>query len=144
MLSLLATSTPWIHVKAANDALRVLQFAYPITLLFFFIFAFTARSVLTAPPSNATEEQAPKIQYGPGGKPLPIRTDSFKKEVQRDFSRSRKLVFEWLSVGVCLTWIANAAVVILHALYDRKEQWWCGQATTVSEIAACLLMDPIC
>jgi hypothetical protein len=133
MLSFLVTfSTPWIQDEAAKDALDILQYVYPIALLFFFIFAFTTRSILTTPPSIDNEEQAPKIQYGPAGKPLPIRTASFKRVVQFDFSRSRKLVFEWLSAGVCLTWIGNAAVVIVHALYDREDGWWCGQPTTVS------------
>ena len=124
-------SFPWLHHTAAQRALRDLQYAYPIVLLFFFILAFTARSILAAPPDDGGQEQAPRVQYGPGGKPLPMRSVSFKKVVQRDFSRSRKLVFEWLSVLACLTWIANAAVVIIHALYDRENGWWCGRATTV-------------
>lgn len=133
MLSLLATSAPWIHEKAkAEKALKVLQFVYPIVLLCFFIFAFAARSVLSAAPKDDYEEAPPRIQYGPGGKPLPVRSQSFKRVVQRDFSRLQKLVFEWLSVALCLTWIGNAAVVIVHALYSREEGWWVGEAPTVS------------
>jgi hypothetical protein len=109
----------------------VLQFAYPIALLVFFIGAFAAQSVLAAPPKDDDEQAPPRVQYGPGGKPLPVRSQSFKRVVQRDFSRPRKLVFEWLSVALCLTWLGNAAVVIVHALYDRESGWWCGQAPTV-------------
>lgn len=135
-------STPhWSHEKAAKNALRILQYGYPIFLLFFFIFAFAARSILTASPSNDNDDQPPRVQYGPGGKPLPIRANSYKKVVPRELSRPRKLVFEWLSVGVCLTYIANAAVVIFHALYDREQQWWCGQAPTVSRVPSELVFD---
>ena len=131
MQSMLAVSPPWIHeIERAQKALRVLQFGYPIFLLFFFLFAFAARSVFTATKEDE-EQAAPKVQYGPGGKPLPVRAQSFRRVVQRDFSRPRKLVFEWLSVGLCLTWIGNAAVVIIHALYDRKSGWGGGQAATV-------------
>jgi hypothetical protein len=140
MLALIIFSAPWFHEKAAQKALRILQFAYPIVLLFFFIFAFTARSVWAATSDNANDEQPPMIQYGPGGKPLPIRANSYRRVVPRDFSRSRKLVFEWLSAGMCLTWMGNAAVVIVHSLYNRKEQWWCGQAPTVSELEYCSVL----
>lgn len=121
----------WYHHHAAKDGLQILQFAYPIVLLVFFLLAFGVRTIVTADPSDPNEAPTPKVQYGPGGKPLPVRSHSFKKVVQHDFSRSRKLVFEWLSVGVCLTLAANAAIVIVHALFDREEQWWCGQAPTV-------------
>ena len=49
-----------------------------------------------------------------------------------DFTRPRKLLFEWLSVGVLASLLGNIAVVIVHALYAREEHWWCGVATTVS------------
>lgn len=127
----MAISSPWIHERErAEKALTALQFAYPIFLLVFFLSAFAARSVLTATKED-DEQAAPKVQYGPGGKPLPVRAQSFTRVVQRDFSRPRKLVFEWLSVALCLTWMGNAAVVIVHALYDREEGWWVGQAPTV-------------
>jgi hypothetical protein len=135
MLSFLATTTAWTKLERVHAArtLRGFQYAYPIFLLFFFLFVFTARSILAA-TSNDDEEQAPpKIQYGPGGKPLPIRTQSFRRVVPQDFSRPRKLVFEWLSVALCLTWMGNAAVVIVHALCNRNiDAWWCGPAPTVS------------
>ena len=133
MLFLLARPPAWIHnTAAAQKALEVLQFGYPIFLLFFFLLAFAARSVLTAAPADDEEQAPPRIQYGPGGKPLPVRSQSFRRVVPRDFSRPRKLVFEWLSVALCLTWVGNATVVILHALYDREHGWWVGQAPTVS------------
>ncbi|KIW00780.1 uncharacterized protein PV09_07760 [Verruconis gallopava] len=131
LLSILVISSPWNHEKTVSKILHVLQFAYPLVLLFFFILAFAVQSVLTASPSDDSEEQTPKVQFGPGGKPLPIRTNSFKRAAPTDFSRSRKLIFEWLSAFACLTWVASAAVVIFHALYDRKSGWWVGQAPTI-------------
>jgi hypothetical protein len=135
MLSLVpaTNSTPWLHENAkAEYALKVLQFAYPIALLVFFLGAFAAQSVFSAQPTDDEQQPPPRIQYGPGGKPLPVRSQSFKRVVQRDFSRPQKLVLEWLSAGLCLTWMGNAAVVIVHALYDRENGWWVGQAPTVS------------
>jgi hypothetical protein len=136
MLFLLVRSGKWIHNQAAaQKALEVLQFAYPIFLLFFFLLAFAARSVYAA-PKDEDEQAPPRVQYGPGGKPLPIRSQSFRKIVPRDFSRPRKLVFEWLSVGLCLTWIGNATVVIFHAVYDREKHWWVGEAATVRKLSS--------
>lgn len=133
MLFALGKHPSWIHDhQAMLKALTFLQFAYPIVLLVFFILAFAAQSVFNASPKDEDEQPPPRIQYGPGGKPLPVRSQSYRKVIPSDFSRPRKLVFEWLSVGLCCTWIGNAAVVIIHALYDRKHAWWIGEAGTVS------------
>ena len=114
--------------------LWILQIAYPIVLLFVYLISFTIRSIATARNDNDTFNQAP--QFGPGGKPLPTHKRNVKEPAQPiglDFSRPRKLLFEWLTVGVCLTLIGNIIVVIVHALYARKEEWWCGQAPTVCQ-----------
>jgi hypothetical protein len=119
------------HLEAGG-LLNVLQYAYPLILLFFFLFAFTLRSIAI---SSATDSDEPAhTVYGPGGKPLPPR--KAKKaalcDTTTEISRPRKLVFQWLSVFACCTWIGNAAAVIIHALYSRKDGWWCGQAAVVS------------
>lgn len=120
------------HPGAAG-VLEALEYAYPITLLFLFLLVFTVRSVANSSPSNDNESEHPLV--GPGGKPLP-QTKKPKRHGTFDggaeISRSQKLVFEWLSVAACLTWIANAANVIIHALYSRKQGWWCGQSAVVS------------
>jgi hypothetical protein len=129
------SSKPRLSVDAAAAVLDVLQYAYPIVILFFFIFAFAAHSIASgkaAAKAAAKANSARKVQYGPGGKPLPVRSQSFKKVLPRDFSPSRKLVFEWLTVGVLLTYVGNATIVILHALVHRRDKWWCGEAVTVS------------
>jgi hypothetical protein len=112
--------------------LDFLQYAYPIILLAFFLLAFTVRSIATSSSANSNGDEP---VYGPGGKPLPLSKKA-KKASKRDpgpeLSRPRKLVFEWLSVAACLTFVANAINVIVHALYARKQGWWCGQAVVVS------------
>ena len=129
---------PWLSKPAAYRVLDILHYAYPILLLVFFIFAFATRTILAAKAANTGEKQSPKVQFGPGGKPLPFRSHSYKRIPQIDFSRSRKLVFQWLSVFVCLTFAANATIVILQALFRRHEGWWCGQAVTVSRHWRCI------
>lgn len=130
-MSLRLTSThPWLGPEDANHLLEYLHFACPIVLLFFFIFAFSAHSILSS--KAAGKASSTTVQYGPLGKPLPTRSQSFRAIAPRDFSRNRKLVFEWLTVLVCVTFVANAAVVILHALAERRNHWWAGQSVTVS------------
>ena len=120
----------------AQDIMVYTHYASPIILLVFFLVAFTAHSILTAPKEDVV--QAESSQTGPGGKPLP-RTSSPTAKAARekkalDFSPSRKLLFTWLSVGVVLTFLGNAATVIVHAVLDRKDNWWCGQAVVVCDI----------
>lgn len=124
---------PESNEHAAGKVLVVLHYSYPIILLFFFLFAFSAHSIATSRATNS-EDSKLAVQYGPGGKPLPVRSKSFRKVLPKDFSRSRKLVFQWLTVAVCFTFVGNAIVVIWHALYNRHEHWWCGQAVTVNSL----------
>jgi len=133
-LSAAATaSKPWVRNHTTRSILAVVHFAYPIILLFFFLLAFTFRSVRSA--SNASHNATPVTQKGPGGKPLPATDPSRnipKEKLGDDITPSQKLLFEWLSVAAALTFIGNAINVIIHALYSRKEGWWCGQAVVVS------------
>ena len=133
-MSSLTSSERWPSTTAAMELLNFLHYASPIVILFFFILAFAARSIASS-RSSAKANSARSAQFGPGGKPLPVRSHSFKTILPQTFSRSRKTVFEWLAVGVLLTFVANATVVIVHALVKRQEHWWCGQALTVSSSA---------
>lgn len=112
--------------------LQIVQIACPLILLFVYLIAFTIRSITSARNDNDID-QKPQ-QLGPGGKPLPTHNHNIKgadPADSLDFSRSRRLLFEWLSVGVLLSLLGNIIVVLTHALYGRKEEWWCGQAPTV-------------
>ena len=119
----------------AQQIMLYTHYASPIILLVFFLVAFTAHSILTASKEDVI--QVTTSQTGPGGKPLP-RTSSPAAKAARekkalDFSPSRKLLFTWLSAGVVLTFLGNVVTVIVHALLDRKDNWWCGQAAVVCD-----------
>ncbi|KAG9567526.1 hypothetical protein KCU86_g17052, partial [Aureobasidium melanogenum] len=127
----------WVAEHKAQRLLSIVHFAYPIVLLVFFLTTFTIRSILTA-RSDGPDDSKSEPQLGPGGKPLPkkkVPVDNTKNTVL-DFSRPRKLLFEWLSLAATLTLAGNAVTVVVHALYARNEEWWCGQATVVYIVGA--------
>lgn len=124
----------WVAEHKAQRILSIIHFAYPIVLLVYFLTTFTIRSIVSASgPDNDDKTSEP--QLGPGGKPLPKKKAPAedKKKTFLDFSRPRKLLFEWLTLAATLTLAGNAVTVVVHALYARKEEWWCGQATVVSK-----------
>ncbi|KAH0269900.1 putative ABC transporter, partial [Aureobasidium melanogenum] len=127
----------WVAEHKAQRLLSIVHFAYPIVLLFFFLTTFTIRSILTA-RSDAPDDSKSEPQLGPGGKPLPKKKAPVdnSKNTFLDFSRPRKLLFQWLSLAATLTLAGNAVTVVVHALYARKEEWWCGQATVVYIVGA--------
>lgn len=124
----------WVTNSAAREVLVYTHFSYPIILLVVFLVAFTAHSILTA--SKEDTVSASPNQTGPGGKPLPRNTaPSAKEKLQRqalDTSPRRKLLFHWLSLAVVVTFVGNAVNVVFHALYKRKDNWWCGESVAVS------------
>lgn len=119
--------------RVATDLLVYIHYASPIVLLAFFLLAFTAHSVTTASTEDVLH--AEPEQTGPGGKPLPKSSSPSAKARREnqilDFSPARKLLFAWLSVGAILTFLGNSVVVILHAVLDRKDHWWCGESVAV-------------
>lgn len=123
----------WVAEDKAQRLLTTIHFAYPIILLVFFLTTFTLRGIL-ASRSDQSEDGASEPQLGPGGKPLPRKKAPAQRDQSSflDFSRPRKLLFEWLALGAALTFVADAINVIVHALYARDDEWWCGQATVVS------------
>ncbi len=131
---------PWVSDTTAQNILVYTHYSSPIILLALFLFAITAYSIATA--SSEAVIHPSTEQTGPGGKPLPQKIRPSAKEKQEKnalcFSRGRKLLFEWLSVGTILTFVGNAVVVILHAIFDRKDNWWCGES-----VAVCLYLDKI-
>ncbi|ORY08640.1 hypothetical protein BCR34DRAFT_488466 [Clohesyomyces aquaticus] len=102
-------------------------------MLFFFLTAFTLRSILASNSNSNTPVKSTHLR-GPGGKPLPA-TDPLrnfvKKQVTGDVTQSQKRLFEWLSVATALTFVGNSINVIAHSLTARKENWWCGQAVVI-------------
>ncbi|KAK3066294.1 ATP-binding cassette-type vacuolar membrane transporter Hmt1, partial [Teratosphaeriaceae sp. CCFEE 6253] len=123
-------SLPWVSDPLAQSILAAVQIAAPILLLLLYVITFTVRSVVTARNEHVHTDEAE--QLGPGGKPLPKKKQKEPNvALAYDFSKPRKLLFEWLSVGVLATFAGNIAVVIVHALVERGERWWCGQAPTI-------------
>lgn len=124
---------PLASRRAATDILVYIHYTSPIILLAFFLVAFTVHSISTASTDDIVH--ASPEQTGPGGKPLPKSTSPSaraRREKQiLDFSPTRKLLFAWLSVGAILTLVGNAVVVILHAVLDRQNHWWCGESVAV-------------
>lgn len=125
---------PWVSNHTAQSVLNYLHFAYPLILLAFFLVATTLRSIYAAPNDNTTQDADEPTVLGPGGKPLPKKSmiNRTVEHGELDFSKPRKLLFEWLSLGAALTFVGNSITVIVHALYAREEEWWCGQAVVVS------------
>lgn len=125
--------------STTRQLLLVLHYASPIALLLFFLAAFTFRTIAASESFNTNANHAgdadSNAPTGPGGKPLPKRTPPRsppkKDPHDADLPRARKLIFEWLSVLAALTFVANAINIIVHALYSRGEQWWCGQSVVV-------------
>ncbi|KAJ6131446.1 hypothetical protein N7523_001906 [Penicillium sp. IBT 18751x] len=112
---------------AALELLEYLRTCYPIFLLLLFVVAFVANTMLTASNSSQNETQ----RMGPGGRPLPKRsqTGSFRKT--QGFSMTVKRVFNWLSVAVLVTYLADAIIYITHVMVARSEHWWRGQSVVI-------------
>ena len=124
-----ASSRPWVSNQTAQDILVYIHFSSPIILLAFFLIAFTAHSIVTASTDEVVKPSTNRT--GPGGKPLPQNTRGKSKKRIQDFSHARKLLFNWLSVGTTVSFLGNAGVVILHAVLERKDHWWCGESVAV-------------
>ena len=143
-------AAPWVSNKTAQDILIYVHYASPLILLAVFLVAFTAHSITTASKNEVA--QPTSNQTGPGGKPLPRNpSPAAKAKLKKkalDFSPARKLLFGWLSVGATVTFLGNGVVVIVHALWKNKDNWWCGQSVVVCghlpdcpEILAVLIRD---
>ena len=111
---------------AALELLEYLRTCYPIFLLLLFVVVFVANTMVTA--SKANQSDSPRM--GPGGRPLPQRSRS-SRILKTGFSQNVKRVFNWLSFGILLTFLADATIYIVHVLAARSEQWWRGQSVVV-------------
>lgn len=113
---------------AALELLEYLRTCYPIFILILFVVAFVANTMVTASKAKQKESQ----RMGPGGRPLPKRTrssHSFRKT--KAFSKTVKRIFNWLSVAVLVTYLADAIIYVVHVMVARSEHWWRGQSMVV-------------
>lgn len=136
---------PWVSNNTAQNILTYTHFAYPVILLVTFIGVFTYESITSVNDAHADVPAKQGPQLGPGGKVLPQRLAPKKvvkgKKDVLDFSRPRKLLFIWLSLGVLITFIGNGILTIMHALYGRNEEWWCGQAYVVYGVGSLMIFS---
>jgi len=96
-------------------------------------------AVLTA--SRDEVVQAIPDQTGPGGKPLPRNTSPGAKEKTQkivDLSPSKKLFFTWIYVAAILTFLGDAITAIIHALVDRKNNWWRWDSVVVRGVGCAM------
>ncbi|KAH7406500.1 hypothetical protein DE146DRAFT_395126 [Phaeosphaeria sp. MPI-PUGE-AT-0046c] len=121
----------WGPAASLRNTVTILQYAYPILMLVFFLAAFTVRSIAA---TNSNANIAKPTTTGPGGKPLPATdpTRNFvKKTVHDDVTQTQKRVFEWVSLATALTFIGNSVLVIAHSLVKQKEHWWAGKSVVI-------------
>lgn len=132
------SSSNWIYngTSTTTPLLEVVHFNYPWILIVVFLTAFLINSIRSSESSRSTTAQ---ILTGPGGKPLPAKVKKSKSEAERlarlGFSPIRKTIFKYLSVGVVFTFGASFLDVALHAVTERENGWWCGQATVVGHFS---------
>lgn len=117
-----------------GTALELREFLHivsPIFLFAIFVAAFIASSVLAAKNVGGNNHA---IRTGPGGRPLPKRSRSagMVLRLPPKYSENTLYLFKWLSVGVLLTFAADAAVNIAHVIVFRSQHWWPGQSLVVS------------
>ncbi|OKL56550.1 hypothetical protein UA08_08347 [Talaromyces atroroseus] len=116
-------------LETARSLLFALQIASPIALLLAFVTAFIVCSILSARQLTPAVNTA----CGPGGRPLPKRTRSTMAVLKdrQNVSPRFRLVFQWLSLAVLLTFLVDAAINVSHAILYRSQHWWRGQATVI-------------
>ena len=117
------------------EHLNGFRYASPITLFTTFLLAFCYYTIRYS-RYRTNKVETNEIQYGPGGKPLPRKKplhseSSEDAQVPLDFSRGRKRLFRYLLGAATLTFLANAAVVTIRVVAQRKDGWWCGEPYTV-------------
>ena len=123
-----------LEVSASNQTIRqLLHYAHtfsPLVLVVVFAISFVAHSIVSA---RSITTNAPAVQTGPGGRPLPkrMRSAAILTHDTPDFSPNAKLMFKWLSVAILFTFVGDATINISHVLFGRRQHWWCGESVVV-------------
>ncbi|EMD64102.1 hypothetical protein GGP41_006560 [Bipolaris sorokiniana] len=121
----------WAYARPVRTVTAILQYAYPIVMLVFFLVAFTTRSIAA---SKTNTNIAKPTTTGPGGKPLPATdpTRNFVKRTAHDHvTHAQKRVFEWVSLATAFTFVGNSVLVVAHALVEKQQHWWAGKAVVI-------------
>jgi ATP-binding cassette, subfamily B, vacuolar membrane transporter HMT1/ACLQ len=125
-------------VGALESTLKVLNYtrtAYPAILIVVFIAAFIYHGIKTSPDDTKVKIHAMR---GPGGRPLPIRRRSANQVKEaaavKDLPPGIKTIFKITQCMVVLTFLGNAAILLIETLANREDQWWPGRTAVVSGI----------
>lgn len=117
---------------AAQVFLQYLRISYPVAVLLVFFAVFIAHSAQVAKDANSSNSA---VQYGPGGKPLPARTRAammVSRELPTELKKTKpKALFLGLTLGLLATYLAEAAIHMVHVMVAKSLQWWPGQAVVV-------------
>ncbi|KAI5289149.1 hypothetical protein KEM54_004321 [Ascosphaera aggregata] len=115
--------------ESVRFALELIWTFSPLVLVISFLVSFVVNSILAA--RQLETDGITDGNHGPGGKPLPKRpriTPGTSEGARPDFSLGAKTAFKWLNVGILLTYIADGLNAMSHAILERKQHWWSGQA----------------
>lgn len=119
-----------------DTSLRILNISkqsYPAIVLGLFLVGFIIYGIKHAPDEG--DSVTVGALRGPGGRPLPFRRKSANlvKEAAavRDFSPMAKFIFRLGQTAIILTFIVDAAIILLQVLLYRKDEWWPGQSAIV-------------
>ena len=119
-----------------QTSLRILNSAKqasPAIVLGVFLVAFIIYGIKNAPEDGEKVNVQPL--RGPGGRPLPVRRKSANQAKEavavEDLSPRSKLVFRILQTILLLTFIVQAAEILIQVLTYRKREWWPGQSAVV-------------
>lgn len=127
------TTTAGSSPGSAYWIIHYVQYAYPLVLLVVFLSAFVAHSIISSPSNQSVTSRSNLT--GPGGKPLPPTSrppsNGPPEPKNEGFGKTRSLLFCWLSVGLIGTFVGNIVNIVVHAVSERKEGWWCGEAPAV-------------
>lgn len=121
----------------AEKVLFATELCYPAILLLAFISTAAVYSIMT---SRSDEELVTPTTTGPGGKPLPVtkrKREDTSPVVDAQIGTAARRVFQYLTGIIVLTFLADFATVIAHALKEQKDGdpesgWWCGEERIVS------------
>ncbi len=118
---------------AADRWLLTTMLCYPAVLLVTFIISAAAYSIQS---SKSEEELLESTATGPGGKPLPATKRRKRRQHNLVFEVYigvwARRVFQYITAAVVLTFVADCAAVIAHAMDDQEPTWWCGEERVVS------------
>ncbi|OIW33536.1 hypothetical protein CONLIGDRAFT_569741 [Coniochaeta ligniaria NRRL 30616] len=117
---------------ASDRWLLTTMLCYPAVLLVTFIISAATYSIRS---SKSEEELMESTATGPGGKPLPATKRRKRTQHNPVFEIYigvwAQRVFQYITAAVVLTFVADCAAVIAHAMDDQAPAWWCGEEKVV-------------